>query len=104
MTKKEILRVWLDEPEVRYMSESSICLGYGDGRRWVKDTLRPTLTKNSMFLRALEQSFNAIEMFLKSKSRKEDLQEEDYTLFAIGYKDGVRDAVKAIKERFDNLT
>ncbi len=104
MTKKDILRAWLDEPEVRYMSKSNICLGYGDGWRWVKDTLRPTLTKNAMFLRALEQSFNAIEMFLKSKSRKEDLQEEDYTLYAIGYKEGVRDAVKAIKERFDKLT
>ncbi len=103
MTKKEILRAWLEEPEVKYMSESSICLGYGDGWRWVKDTLRPTLTRNAMFLKALEHSFGEIELFLKSKSQKKDLQEEDYTLFAMGYKDGVRDAVKAIKNRFEKF-
>lgn len=102
MTKKEILREWLEEPEVRYMSESSICVGYGDGWRWVKDTLRPTITKSAMFLRALEYSFGEIDSFLKSKSLKKDLQEEDYTLYAMGYKDGVKDAVKAIKTRFDN--
>lgn len=51
MTKKEILKQWLDEPKVRYCGKSNFTLGYGDGWDWVKDTLRPTITKNAMFLR-----------------------------------------------------
>ena len=49
MTKKEILKQWLDEPKVRYGSNSNFTLGYGDGWDWCKDTLRPTITKNAMF-------------------------------------------------------
>lgn len=37
MTKKEILKQWLDEPKVRYGSNSNFTLGYGDGWDWVKD-------------------------------------------------------------------
>lgn len=85
------------------MSESSFCLGYGDGRRWVRDTLRPTITKNAMFLKVLEHSFGEIASFLKSKERKEYWREEDYTLYAFGYRDGVKDAVKAIRNRFEEL-
>lgn len=50
MTKKEILTQWLNEPKVRYGSNSNFTLGYGDGWDWVKETLRPAITKNAMFL------------------------------------------------------
>lgn len=102
MTKKEILRQWLDEPRVKYGGNSNLTLGYGDGWQWVKDTLRPTITKNAMFLKALGYSFGEIERFLKSKSGKRP-SEEDCTLYAIGYRDGVRDAMLAIKNRFEKL-
>lgn len=49
---------WLNEPKAVFGSKSNICLGYGDGWDWVKDTLRPTTTKNAMFLRALEIAFS----------------------------------------------
>lgn len=101
MTKKEILKQWLDEPKVRYCGKSNFTLGYGDGWDWVKDTLRPTITKNAMFLRLLEQVFREIEEFLKPKSEKPS--EEDCTLYSVGYKDGVKDAMIAIKNRFEKL-
>lgn len=56
MTKKEILKQWLDEPKVKYCGSSNFTLGYGDGWDWVKDTLRPAISKNAMFLRFLEHS------------------------------------------------
>lgn len=56
MTKKEIIKQWLDEPKVRYCNNSNFTLGYGDGWDWVKDVLRPAITKNAMFLRFLEHS------------------------------------------------
>lgn len=56
MTKKEILKQWLDEPKVKYCGNSNFTLGYGDGWDWVKDTLRPAISKNAMFLRFLEHS------------------------------------------------
>ena len=37
--------------------------------------------------------------FLKSKSEKPS--EEDCTLYSVGYKDGVTDAMIAIKNRFE---
>ena len=101
MTKKEILKQWLDEPKVRYGSNSNFTLGYGDGWDWCKDTLRPTITKNAMFLRFLEHGFREIEEFLKPKSEKPS--EEDCTLYSVGYKDGVKDAMIAIKNRFEKL-
>lgn len=36
MTKKEIIKQWLDEPKVRYCGKSNFTLGYGDGWDWVK--------------------------------------------------------------------
>ncbi len=39
MTKKEIIKQWLDEPKVRYCGKSNFTLGYGDGWDWVKDVL-----------------------------------------------------------------
>lgn len=101
MTKKEILKQWIDEPKVRYDSNSNFTLGYGDGWDWVKDTLRPAITKNAMFLRSLEHCFREIEEFLKSKTGKPS--EEDCTLYSVGYKDGVNDAMIAIKNRFEKL-
>lgn len=101
MTKKEILKQWIDEPKVRYGSNSNFTLGYGDGWDWVKDTLRPAITKNAMFLRFLENCFREIEEFLKSKTGKPS--EEDCTLYSVGYKDGVNDAMIAIKNRFEKL-
>lgn len=101
MTKKEILKKWLEEPKVRYCGKSNFTLGYGDGWDLVKDTLRPTITKNAMFLRFLEHGFREIEEFLKSKSGKPS--EDDCTLYSVGYKDGVKDAMIAIKNRFENL-
>lgn len=65
--KKEIIKQWLDEPKVRYCNNSNFTLGYGDGWDWVKDVLRPAITKNAMFLRFLEYGFREIEEFLKSK-------------------------------------
>lgn len=103
MTKKDTLIAWLNEPKAVYGSKSNICLGYGDGWDWVKDTLRPTTTKNAMFLRVLEIALSEIERFLKKKSDKKNLSEEDYTLYAIGYKDGVKDALAAIKGRFEKI-
>ena len=85
MTKKEILKKWLEEPKVRYGSNSNFTLGYGDGLDWVKDTLRPAITKNAMFLRFLEHGFREIEEFLKSKTGKPS--EEDCSLYSVGYKD-----------------
>lgn len=99
MTKKEILKQWLDEPKVKYCGNSNFTLGYGDGWDWVKDVLRSTITKNAMFLRFLEHGFCEIEEFLKSKSEKPS--EEDCTLYSVGYKDGVKDAMIAIKNRFE---
>ena len=99
MTKKEIIKQWLDEPKVKYCGSSNFTLGYGDGWDWVKDTLRPAITKNAMFLRFLEHGFCEIEEFLKSKSEKPS--EEDCTLYSVGYKDGVTDAMIAIKNRFE---
>lgn len=99
MTKKEILTQWLNEPKVRYGSNSNFTLGYGDGWDWVKETLRPSITKNAMFLRFLEHGFREIEEFLKSKTGK--LSEEDCSLYSVGYKDGVNDAMIAIKNRFE---
>lgn len=101
MTKKEIIKQWLDEPKVRYCNNSSFTLGYGDGWDWVKDVLRPAITKNAMFLRFLEYGFREIEEFLKSKTGKPS--EEDCSLYFVGYKDGVNDAMIAIKNRFENL-
>lgn len=43
--------------------------------------------------------FCEIEEFLKSKSEKPS--EEDCTLYSVGYKDGVTDAMIAIKNRFE---
>lgn len=54
-----------------------------------------------MFLRFLEHGFCEIEEFLKSKSEKPC--EEDCSLYSVGYKDGVKDAMIAIKNRFENL-
>lgn len=99
MTKKEILKKWLEEPKVRYGSNSNFTLGYGDGWDWCKDTLRPAITKNAMFLRFLEHSFREIEEFLKSKTGKPC--EENCSLYSVGYKDGVNDAMIAIKNRFE---
>lgn len=101
MTKKEIIKQWLDEPKVRYCGKSNFTLGYGDGWDWVKDVLRPAITKNAMFLRFLEYGFREIEEFLKPKSEKPS--EEDCTLYSVGYKDGVNDAMIAIKNRFEKL-
>ena len=101
MTKKEILKQWLEEPKVKYCSNSNFTLGYGDGWDWVKDTLRPAITKNAMFLRFLEHGIREIEEFLKSKTGK--LSEEDCSLYSVGYKDGVKDAMIAIKNRFEKL-
>lgn len=101
MTKKEILKQWLDEPKVRYCSNSNFTLGYGDEWDWCKDTLRPAITKNAMFLRFLEHVFREIEEFLKSKTGKPS--EEDCSLYSVGYKDGVKDAMIAIKNRFEIL-
>ena len=39
MTKKEILKQWLEEPKVKYCSNSNFTLGYGDGWDWVKNVL-----------------------------------------------------------------
>lgn len=102
MTKKDILRQWLDEPRVKYGNTSNFTLGYGDGWEWVKDTLRPAITKNAMFLKALGLAFGEVERFLKSKGGKKP-SEEECTLFAVGYRDGVRDAMLAIKNRFEKL-
>lgn len=74
MTKKEIIKQWLDEPKVRYCNNSNFTLGYG---------------------------FREIEEFLKSKTGKPS--EEDCSLYSVGYKDGVNDAMIAIKNRFENL-
>lgn len=101
MTKKEILKQWLEEPKVKYCSNSNSTLGYGDGWDWVKDTLRLAITKNAMFLRFLEHGFREIEEFLKSKTGKPS--EEDCSLYSVGYKDGVKDAMIAIKNRFEKL-
>lgn len=101
MTKKEILKQWLDEPKVRYCSNSNFTLGYGDGWDWCKDTLRPAITKNAMFLRFLEHVFREIEEFLKSKTGKPS--EEDCSLYSVGYKDGGKDAMIAIKNRFETF-
>ena len=117
MTKKEILKQWLDEPKVKYCGNSNFTLGYGDGWDWVKDVLRPAITedgwdlvkdvlrpaitKNAMFLRFLEYGFREIEEFLKSKTGKPS--EEDCSLYSVGYKDGVKDAMIAIKNRFEKL-
>jgi len=101
MTKKEIIKQWLDEPKVRYCNNSNFTLGYGDGWDWVKDVLRPAITKNAMFLRFLEYGFREIEEFLKSKTGKPS--EEDCSLYSVGYKDGVNDSMIAIKNRFEKL-
>lgn len=101
MTKKEILTQWLNEPKGRYGSNSNFTLGYGDGWDWVKETLRPAITKNAMFLRFLEHGFREIEEFLKSKTGKPS--EEDCSLYSVGYKDGVNDAMIAIKNRFEKI-
>lgn len=101
MTKKEILKQWLEEPKVKYCSNSNFTLGYCDGWDWCKDTLRPAITKNAMFLRFLEHGFREIEEFLKSKTVKPS--EEDCSLYSVGYKDGVKDAMIAIKNRFEKL-
>lgn len=101
MTKKEILTQWLNEPKVRYGSNLNFTLGYGDGWDWVKETLRPAITKNAMFLRFLEHGFREIEEFLKSKTGKPS--EEDCSLYSVGYKDGVNDAMIAIKNRFKKI-
>lgn len=101
MTKKEILKQWLEEPKVKYCSKSNFTLGYGDGWARVKDVLRPAITKNAMFLKFLEHVFREIEEFLKSKTGKPS--EEDCLLYSVGYKDGVKDAMIAIKNRFENF-
>lgn len=100
MTKKEILVKWLDEPRVKYGSESNMVLGYGDGWEWVKDTLRPASTKNATFLKALDFSLKEVKSYLKKKSIKENITEEDMTVYGTGYRDGVRDALAAIENRF----
>lgn len=96
MTKKEILKQWLDEPKVKYCGNSNFTLGYGDGWDWVKDVLRPTITKNAMFLRFLEHGFCEIEEFLKSNSEKPS--EEDCTLYSVcwiqGWGQGCHDCDK----------
>lgn len=102
MTKKEILKQWLEEPKTRHGGSSKVVLGYSDGWQWVKDTLQPTITKNAMFLRTLEHSFREIENFLKSKEEKKP-SEEDCTLYAIGHRDGVRDAMSSVKNRFEKF-
>lgn len=70
MTKKEILVKWLDEPRVKYGSESNMVLGYGDGWEWVKDTLRPASTKNATFLKALEFSLGEVRAYLKKEEHQ----------------------------------
>lgn len=57
------------------------------------------LRRNAMFIRFLEYGFREIEEFLKSKTVKPC--EEDCTLYSVGYKDGVNDAMIAIKNRFE---
>ena len=84
MTKKEILKQWLEEPKVKYCSNSNFTLGYGDGWNWVKNVLRPAITKNAMFLRFLEHGFREIEEFLKSKTGKPS--EEDCLYIPLGTK------------------
>ena len=54
-----------------------------------------------MFLRFLEHGFREIEEFLKSKTGKPS--EEDCSLYSVGYKDGVKDAMIAIKNRFEKI-
>lgn len=100
MTKKEILVKWLDEPRVRYDSESNMVLGYGDGWECVKETLRPASTKNATFLKALDFSLGEVRSYLKRKSVKENITDEDKTVYGTGYRDGVRDALAAIENRF----
>lgn len=91
---------WLDEPRVKYGSESNMVLGYGDGWEWVKDTLRPASTKNATFLKALEFSLGEVRAYLKKKSIKENITEEDMTVYGTGYREGVGDALAAIENRF----
>lgn len=104
MTKREILRIWLDEPRTRYSSKSNIVLGYGDGWEHVKDTLRPSLGRNATFLIVLGASIKELNAYLVQKSSKKNWQEEDYTLYAHGYRDGVRDALAAISGRFEKAS
>lgn len=94
---------WIAEPRTVFGSKSNFHLGYGDGWEWVKDTLRPTTTKNATFLRFLDVAFREIEVFIKKKSDRKNLMEEDCTLYAVGYKDGVKDALKAIKGRLEKI-
>lgn len=91
---------WLNEPRVKYGSESNMVLGYGDGWEWVKDTLRPASTKNATFLKALDFSLGEVRSYLKKKSIKENVTDEDRTLYGTGYREGVRDALVAIENRF----
>lgn len=100
MTKKEILVRWLDEPRVRYGSESNMVLGYGDGWEWVKETLNPASTKNATFLKALDFSLGEVRAYLKRKSIKENVTDEDRTLYGMGYREGVRDALASLEKRF----
>lgn len=102
MTKKEILKQWLKEPRAKYESKSSFVLGYGDGWEWVKDTLRPAATKNATFLSALKFAFAETDKFLKENSGKRKLTPEECTVYAVGFKDGVADSIKAIRKRLEN--
>ena len=99
MTKKEILVKWIGEPRVRYCSKSPIVLGYGDGIDWVKDMLRPALTKNATFLNALEFCLREVREFLKSNKEKKKVTKEAFTLYEQGYNDGVSDAMMTLEGR-----
>lgn len=100
MTKKETLRAWLNEQPCKYSSTSNFHLGYGDGWNWVRDTLKPAITKNAMFLTALDFAFAEIERFMKERKNKE--KKEGNALYTIGFMDGVEDSTKAIKRRLKN--
>lgn len=99
MAKKEILRKWLGEPTIEYGSGSSFVLGHHDGWEWVKETLRPVITKNATFLKALDYSFGQIDAFLKQKDGGKALG--GHTLYGVGYEYGVKDATRVIRNRLN---
>lgn len=103
MTKKEVLKDWLNKPKVRYGTASSFHVGYGDGWDWVKNVLNPSITKNATFQKALDFSFAEIDRWLKAKSEKRKLGAEECTVYFVGYRDGVQDAVDSIRKRISKL-
>lgn len=101
MTKKEILKQWCDEPRKKYGSCSRFVAGYADGWEWVKDTLGSTLTKNATFSSSLDSAFAVVDTFLKKKNGNKKPEPKDCTVYAVGYKDGVKDSVVAIRKRLE---